>query len=493
MRLGGLRRRASPPSSPAASASASRWRARSSTGPRVLLLDEPLGALDLKLRQEMQVELKRIQCEVGITFVYVTHDQEEALTMSDRAGRVQRGPDRAGRRARPRSTSTRRASSSPASSASPTCSSATGAASRCGPEKIRLLDDGDAGRRAARRDGHGRGRRLRRAWSRATRSRWTHGGELQVVRQNLETSSAHALEARGRTVRVGWREEQTYAIAHEEEDRMRQLGSRCSSRLARRWASPRCGGDDDSGERRGERRRQGAGGPEGAASVGQGEGQVNLIAWAGYVEDGSTDPKVDWVSDFEKQTGCQVNVKIGNTSDEMVTLMRTGQYDGVSASGDATLRLIAGGDVAPVNTDLVPNYADVFDALKNQPLELGRRPDVRHPARPRREPADVAHGQGQARRPTRGARCSTRSSPYKGKVTAYDNPIYIADAALYLKATQPDLGIDNPYELDDKQFKAAVDLLKTAAQAHRRVLVGLHQGAGRLRAAATRSSARPGR
>ena len=70
--------------------------------------------------------------------------------------------------------------------------------------------------------------------------------------------------------------------------------------------------------------------------LGEGEGEVNLIAWAGYVEDGSTDPDVDWVTDFEKETGCQVNVKIGNTSDEMVQLMRTGQYDGVSASGDAT-------------------------------------------------------------------------------------------------------------------------------------------------------------
>ena len=72
------------------------------------------------------------------------------------------------------------------------------------------------------------------------------------------------------------------------------------------------------------------------------------------------------MSDFEKETGCQVNVKIGNTSDEMVTLMRTGQYDGVSASGDATLRLIAGGDVAPVNTDLIPNYEDVFAGLKDR-------------------------------------------------------------------------------------------------------------------------------
>ncbi len=121
-----------------------------------------------------------------------------------------------------------------------------------------------------------------------------------------------------------------------------------------------CGDDDEDGG-------GGGGGDESAAleKVGKGEGQVNLIAWAGYVEDGSTDPKVDWVSDFEKQTGCQVNVKLGNTSDEMVTLMRTGKYDGVSASGDATLRLIAGGDVDPVNTDLVPNYKDVFEGLKD--------------------------------------------------------------------------------------------------------------------------------
>lgn len=87
-----------------------------------------------------------------------------------------------------------------------------------------------------------------------------------------------------------------------------------------------------------------------ASSVGAGEGALNIIAWAGYAENGSTDPAVNWVKPFEDQTGCKVNVKIGNTSDEMVTLMKTGQYDGVSASGDATLRLIYGGDVAPVNT-----------------------------------------------------------------------------------------------------------------------------------------------
>ena len=73
------------------------------------------------------------------------------------------------------------------------------------------------------------------------------------------------------------------------------------------------------------------------------------------------------------------------------------------------------------------------------------------------------------------------NSPYKGKVTAYDSPIYIADAALYLKATQPDLKIDNVYELDDTQFQAASRPAEEAARDHRRVLVGLHQGAGRVR------------
>jgi spermidine/putrescine-binding protein len=105
-------------------------------------------------------------------------------------------------------------------------------------------------------------------------------------------------------------------------------------------------------------------------SLGAGEGKLNLVAWAGYAEDGSTDPTVDWVTPFEKETGCQTNVKVAATSDEMVQLMKSGQYDSVSASGDA---------------------------------------------------------------------------------------------ALYLKATKPELGIDNPYELDDKQFQASVDLLKQQA------------------------------
>lgn len=193
--------------------------------------------------------------------------------------------------------------------------------------------------------------------------------------------------------------------------------------------------------------------------LGAGEGQVNVVAWAGYVEDGSTDPAVDWVSDFTKETGCKVNVKVGATSDEMVQLMQSGEYDVVSASGDASLRLIYGGDVAPVNTALIPNYADVFENLKNQPWN-----SVNNVA------YGVPHGRGAnllayntdvvKPAPTSWGAVFDAKSPYAGKITAYDSPIYIADAALYLMKTQPDLGIKYPYALDQKQFDAAVALLQ---------------------------------
>src|SRR6202035_3438122 len=105
-------------------------------------------------------------------------------------------------------------------------------------------------------------------------------------------------------------------------------------------------------------------------SIGTGEGALNLVAWTGYVESGKSDPKVDWVTPFQTQTGCKINVKFADTSDEMVTLMRQGggtQWDGVSASGDATNRLIAHGDVAEVNVNLIPDFKDVIPALQSPP------------------------------------------------------------------------------------------------------------------------------
>lgn len=194
-------------------------------------------------------------------------------------------------------------------------------------------------------------------------------------------------------------------------------------------------------------------------ALGKGENALSIIAWAGYAENGSNDPKVNWVKPFEDKTGCKTTVKIGNTSDEMVTLMRTGQYDGVSASGDATLRLIANGDVAPVNTDLVPNYKDIAPFLKM--TKYNSKSGVAY---------GIPHGWGAnllmfntdvvKPAPTSWGAVFDPSSPYKGKVTAYDEPIYIADAALYLMKTNTALGIQDPYALDTTQFAAVVALLK---------------------------------
>lgn len=187
-------------------------------------------------------------------------------------------------------------------------------------------------------------------------------------------------------------------------------------------------------------------------SIGTGEGALNLVAWAGYVEK-------DWLTPFETETGCKVNATLGNTSDEMVTLMKTGNYDGVSASGDATNRLIAAGDVSAVNLSLIENYAKVFEGLKNKPHNTVEGVSY-----------GVPHGRGAnllmwrtdvvKPAPDSWSVVFDPASPYKGKVTAYDAPIYIADAAVYLMATKPDLKITNPYELDEAQFTAAVDLLK---------------------------------
>jgi putative spermidine/putrescine transport system substrate-binding protein len=197
-------------------------------------------------------------------------------------------------------------------------------------------------------------------------------------------------------------------------------------------------------------------------SIGQGEGQLSLVNWAGYVEDGTDyGPKYDWVTPFEKQTGCQVTYKEAGTSDEMVKLMRTGEYDGVSASGNATARLVAGGDVSPVNVDLIDNYKDIYPDLKDQPYNTF---DGVHYGIPHGRGANLLMWNSDDVKPAPTSwdvmLDPNKASQYSGKISAYDDPIYIADAAVYLKAHQPDLGIENPYELDEDQFNAAVDLLK---------------------------------
>ena len=209
----------------------------------------------------------------------------------------------------------------------------------------------------------------------------------------------------------------------------------------------------------------GGGGGEGGLSIdvpdvpmleelGEGEGQVNIVAWSGFVEPA-------WSDQFTAETGCVVNRRVAGTSDEMVTLMRTGEYDLVSASGDASLRLIAGGDVAPINVDLIPNFGDdIVEGMKGQVYDTinGKSYGV-----PIGRGANILQYNSEvvSEAPTSWDVAWEADSPYAGQIIAYDAPIYIADAAVYLMATQPDLGITNPYALDETQLNAAVELLKT--------------------------------
>jgi putative spermidine/putrescine transport system substrate-binding protein len=196
-------------------------------------------------------------------------------------------------------------------------------------------------------------------------------------------------------------------------------------------------------------------------SVGAGEGALTVLAWPGYAENGSTDKTVDWVTAFEQQTGCKTTVQVFGTSDEAFSLYSTNptKFDVISASGDASLRLARAGYVQPVNVDLVPNYADIFPDLKDKPYNTV---DGVH--------YGIPHGRGAnllmwrtdkvSPDPTSWADIFDPSKPWAGKVSVYDAPIYIADAAVVLMKTQPSLNIKNPYALDDTQFAAVVDLMK---------------------------------
>jgi putative spermidine/putrescine transport system substrate-binding protein len=195
------------------------------------------------------------------------------------------------------------------------------------------------------------------------------------------------------------------------------------------------------------------------AEIGPGEGELNLVIWPGYAERGATDPAYDWVTPFEEKTGCKVKTTDMTDSNNGVSLIQSGNYDGISASGDATTRLIKGGDVAPVNVALLANYANVFEGLKNLPhntvdgvnygVPHGRGPNLlawnTEVVQPAPTSWDVIWEGGK---------------DYPGKISVYDSSIFIADAALHLMKTKPDLGITNPYQLTKAQLDEAVKLLE---------------------------------
>ncbi|HFD15947.1 MAG TPA: extracellular solute-binding protein [Rhodospirillales bacterium] len=198
--------------------------------------------------------------------------------------------------------------------------------------------------------------------------------------------------------------------------------------------------------------------------IGPGEGAVDIVAWPGYIERGETDPAYDWVTDFEAKTGCKVRVKTAGTSDEMVALMNEGGFDLVTASGDASLRLIYGKRVQEINIDLIPSWNTIDPRLQNAPWHTV---EGKHYGVPYQWGSNVLMYNSEVfPEPPRSwsvvfvEQTLPDGKSNKGRVQAFDGPIYIADAALYLMAHRPELGIKDPYELNEEQYKAALDLLR---------------------------------
>ncbi|ELY4635427.1 ABC transporter substrate-binding protein [Cronobacter sakazakii] len=204
------------------------------------------------------------------------------------------------------------------------------------------------------------------------------------------------------------------------------------------------------------------------SQLGQDEGRLDIIAWPGYIERGQTDKAYDWVTEFEKSTGCAVNVKTAATSDEMVSLMAKGGYDLVTASGDASLRLIMGKRVQPINTALIPNWKNVDPRLvKGEWFNL----DGKVYGTPYQWGPNLLMYNTKAfpTPPDSWAVLFVKQTladgkSNQGRVQAYDGPIYIADAALYVKATQPELGITDPYQLTEAQYGAVLKVLRDQHQ-----------------------------
>jgi len=200
-------------------------------------------------------------------------------------------------------------------------------------------------------------------------------------------------------------------------------------------------------------------------AIGKGEGQVDIVAWAGYIERGATDKNFDWVTEFEKKTQCKVNVKTAGTSDEMVALMNEGGFDLVTASGDASMRLIAGRKVQPINVALVPSYGKIDPRLQKAPWHFV---NGQHYGVPYQWGWNVLMYNTKVfgdKKPTSWSVVFEEQNlpdgkSNKGRVQAFDGPIYIADAALYLMKKKPELGIKDPYELNETQYKAALELLR---------------------------------
>lgn len=212
------------------------------------------------------------------------------------------------------------------------------------------------------------------------------------------------------------------------------------------------------------------------------EGELTIVAWPGSVERGEADSRFDWVSGFEAETGCKVTVTTAGTSAEMIGLLQSGgpqpsppgdaswpppgnaPFDLVVASGDASIGLIRAGMVLPIDVTRVPSYGTIDERLRTAPWHFvdGKHYGVPYQWGPNvlvyqtavfKQPPDSWSVTFEVQRLPDG-------KPNHGRIQAYEGPIYIADAALYLKSKNPELGIRDPYELDEKQYAAVLELLR---------------------------------
>jgi putative spermidine/putrescine transport system substrate-binding protein len=205
-------------------------------------------------------------------------------------------------------------------------------------------------------------------------------------------------------------------------------------------------------------------GAGGLQKIGELEKILDIVAWPGYIERGDTDPAFDWVTGFEKKYNCKVRVKTAGTSDEMVALMNEGGFDLVTASGDASLRLIAGKRVQEINIGLVPSWNRIDSRLQSAPWHTV---EGKHYGVPYQWGSNVLMYNTEVfKKPPTSWNVVFEEMTLpdgksnKGRVQAFDGAIYIADAALYLMHHKPELGIKDPYELNSDQYKAALELLR---------------------------------
>ncbi|CAN5198283.1 ABC transporter substrate-binding protein [soil metagenome] len=194
------------------------------------------------------------------------------------------------------------------------------------------------------------------------------------------------------------------------------------------------------------------------------EGQLDIVAWPGYIERGESDKAYDWVTGFEQASGCKVNVKTAGTSDEMVSLMNQGGYDLVTASGDASLRLVAGGKVQAIDVARIKSYSSIDPRLQDAAWHTV---DGKHYGVPYQwGPNVLLYNTKVFKTPPTSWSVVFEPQNFpdgksnKGRVQAFDGPIYIADAALYLMTKQPELAITDPYALNEAQYAAALDVLR---------------------------------